>query len=215
MAYTTLEISQIESIMTEEEKHLYESLRIDERMYRDAKTYSSNEELAEICRKMVCDIKDRIQELLALVEQRISPKSRLLYRENFLLKDNEHYNGIAYRIVRNGYQEFYTELSDAQARLQHESKISAWKITDGDGQVYIPENVLKYVMEDKTYKCSIGTEETLVFNIGSDSPYALVLDYHDNVIDTLSYPISEVSELSIENPVEVLGIQCTILEKSL
>lgn len=215
MKYTTSEVYQIKNIMTDEERNLYELLGANSYSYSAAMTNSSDKDLAEISNEMVRDIKDRMQELLALVERRISLKSRLLYREGLLFKDNEHYNDVAYRIVRNEFEEFYTELSDAQARLQDESKISAWKIINGDAQVHIPENVLKYVMEDRTWKYSINDEETLVFNIGSDSPYALVLDYHGDVIDTLAFPIYEVNEFSIENPIEVLGIQCTILEKSL
>jgi hypothetical protein len=220
MAYTIHEISQIESIMTEEEKSLYDSLRMNRETYSCIKINSSDDNLEEICRKLLYDMKDRELELLSIVEQRISLKSRLHYRrrdadESVWFNDNEPHTGIAYKIVKNGTIEFYTELSDAQVRLKSEMGITPYKIVDGCEISYIPECMLKYVRENKTYKYSIGDGETLVFNIGSDRPYALVLDYAYEVIYSLSDPIFEVSQYVFGEATEVLGIQCSILEKSL
>jgi hypothetical protein len=72
MAYTIHEISQIESIMTEEEKSLYDSLRMNRETYSCIKINSSDDNLEEICRKLLYDMKDRELELLSIVEQRIS-----------------------------------------------------------------------------------------------------------------------------------------------
>jgi hypothetical protein len=223
MAYTIHEISKIESIMTEEEQYLYESLKRNEYTYNAIMTNmknSSNEDLSGICYKMSCDVKDRQKELLSIVEQRISLESRLIFSEqNLWCKDGIEYTGIAYEINKNGMIEFYTDKSEAIARNRKmEQGVTAYKIIEGDAMYAIPNSVLEYVKEDKTWKYNIGWGETLVFNIGSNFPFAIVINESGDLVYTYVDTMFEVSQLIKDlypKPVEILGIQCTILEKSL
>lgn len=206
--------------MTEEEKSLYDSLRMNRDAYTYIKINSSDENLEEICRKLLCDMKDRELELLVAAEKRISLKSRLTCCQvsNLWCKDDVEYTGIAYEVHKNGMIEFYTDLSEAISRQKTEQGITAYKIVEGDEMYAIPNSVLEYAKEDKTYKYDIGWGETLVFNLGSKIPFAIAINDNGDLVYTYIDTMFEVSQLIKDlypKPVEVLGIQCTILEKSL
>ena len=220
MAYTTLEISQIESIMTEEEKALYTMLSEQRKSLHDLRWSLFDDDLKEICNESGKDISKKILELLALVEQRISLESRLTFSQlgSLWCKDNVEYTGIAYEVHKNGMIEFYTDLSEAIYRQKTEQGITAYKIVEGDEMYAIPNSVLEYAKEDKTYKYDIGWGETLVFNLGSKIPFAIAINDNGDLVYTYIDTMFEVSQLIKDlypKPVEVLGIQCTILEKSL
>jgi hypothetical protein len=220
MAYTQLEISQIESIMTEEEKFLYTMLVGQRQVFYGLQRAFIDDDVRGICEEAAKDLDVKYQKILTLVAQRISLKSKLTFCKltNHWCKYGVGYTGIAYQFHKNGMIEFYTDKSEAISRQKTEEGIIAYKMIEGDEMYVIPNSVLEYVKEDKTYKLDIGLKETLMFNLGRDNPFAIVINESGDLVYTYTDIMFEVSQFikdSYPKPVEISGVQCSILEKSL
>lgn len=203
----TSHLNEIISKMTSEEKLVYESIL----KFQEETTVILNNAKGEFAlshtKKALLEIKKQLNNLFENVISRDVYNTKLVLIDDSYFLNDVPYTGIAYQVFKGQTEEYYSELEEARKNNTLNYSIVAFKFNEGYYNYQIPDGLIKYVEDADKYYFYKG-EDLVVFNIGCEEPYAILVNKHKTMLKVYNEALSVVSYfINSENkiPERMLG----------